>query len=512
MAPTPTPHARRDPIRGALRAPRSSLWLIVGALLWVVGCGAPGGQGDDTSAAADSVAVAPAGELPDNPGPEATGPEEDSTVVADVADANGRDGIAEPVEVPADPPTFRHPEHVRGIYLNAWTAGSSRRVEALIALAHRTEINTFVIDIKDASGYVSHASAVPLAREVGATGQIRIPDLPGLLRRLSTEGIYPIARIVVVKDPLLVAARPDLAVQDTAGGVWVDGKDIRWLNPYDHEVWDYHVDLAREVARLGFPEIQWDYVRFPDAPRSELERATFPGGEGISKPDGIRAFLNYAREQLADLGVVVTADVFGVTTSAEDVGIGQVWERFIDVVDVAQPMVYPSHYWKGSFGIAEPNAHPYEVVKRALSDARRRSQEVEGAGATRPWLQAFTLGKPPYGPPEIRAQIQAAYDVGIEEWILWNPSSHYEEGALEPVGGFPVEPDILVAGQVVPVSERYDALQRATAQERDSVRDVPAAEVPPDTAASTGPVPDTAATGPASSPPDTSHAVRRPGS
>ncbi|HZD03746.1 MAG TPA: putative glycoside hydrolase, partial [Longimicrobiales bacterium] len=335
--------------------------------------------------------------------------------------------------------------------------------------------------IKDASGYVSYATGVPLAREVGATGQLRIHDLPGLLRRLSEEGIYPIARIVVIKDPILVAARPDLAVQDTAGGVWIDGKDIRWLNAYNREVWDYQVDLAREVARLGFPEIQWDYVRFPDAPRRELDRAAFPGSDGMSKPEAIRAFLGYSRERLSDLGVVVTADVFGVTTSARDVGIGQIWERMIDAVDVALPMVYPSHYWKGSFGIAEPNAHPYEVVKRALSDALERSAKVEGAGATRPWLQAFSLGKPPYGPPEIRAQIQAAYDVGIREWILWNPASRYEEGALEPVGGFPSEPRILVAGQVVPVSRREEVLREATAAERDSTGAVPATEVPPDT-------------------------------
>jgi hypothetical protein len=337
-------------------------------------------------------------------------------------------------------------------------------MDELIELARRTEINAFVIDIKDASGYVSHRSRVPMAREVGATGELRIGDLPGLLERLSREGIWPIARIVIVKDPRVAEARPDLAVQDTAGGVWVDGKGIRWLNAYHPEVRAYHLELAREVAAMGFPEIQWDYVRFPDAPRHELERAVFPGAGEVSKSKAIREFLETSRAALREeYGAVVTADVFGVTTTARDVGIGQVWEDFIDVVDVALPMVYPSHYWSGSYGIETPNAYPYAVVRRALADARERSREVEGAGAVRPWLQAFTLGEPQYGPPEIRAQMEAAYDLGIREWILWNPSSRYDEAALEPVGGFESEPRIRIVGRVVPLSEGKELWRLARA-------------------------------------------------
>ncbi|HEX9885661.1 MAG TPA: putative glycoside hydrolase, partial [Longimicrobiales bacterium] len=378
-------------------------------------------------------------------------------------------------------PTFARPERVRGIYLNAWTAGSERRLEALLDLARKTEVNSFVIDIKDASGYVSHSTAVTMARDIGATGEIRIRDLNGLLARLAEEDVYPIARIVIVKDPILVAARPDLAVRDTAGGVWVDSNDIRWLNPHDRVVWSYHLDLAREVALLGFPEIQFDYVRFPDAPSTDLDRAHYPGAGDRSAPETIRAFFEYAREYLSDLDVVLTADVFGVTTSSRDVGIGQVWERFIDVVDVALPMVYPSHYWSGSFGIEDPNAHPYEIVYRALDDARRRSEAMPGAGTTRPWLQAFSLGEPPYGAPEVRAQIQAGYDVGMEEWFLWSPASRYQEDFFEPVDGFREEPLIRVAGRLVPVSQRFRALEEASAAERDSTRVVPPVEVKPDT-------------------------------
>jgi hypothetical protein len=372
-----------------------------------------------------------------------------------VADA----GVAVEPRPPAEVPHFERPEHVRGLYLNAWAAGSARRIEDLTALARRTEINSFVVDIKDASGYVSHRTAVPLANKIGATGEIRIRDLPGLLRRLKAEGIYPIARIVIVKDPILTAARPDLAVQDTAGGPFRDEKGIVWVNPYNHEVWDYEVALAREVARMGFPEIQWDYIRFPDIPGAEKGRVVYPGANGRTQPEAIADFMAYSRKQLGDLGVRVTADVFGVTTSAtRDVGIGQVWERFIGSIDVALPMVYPSHYWKGSFGYQTPNAYPYEVVRRALRDALRRSADVPDAGAVRPWLQDFSLGKPPYGAPEVRAEIQAVYDAGIQEWILWNPGSHYTEAALEPEGGFREEPTIRVATRIVPVSKRWEVL------------------------------------------------------
>ncbi len=354
---------------------------------------------------------------------------------------------------------FPRPKAVRGLYVNAWAAGSNGRMRALMDMALRTEVNSLVIDIKDASGYLSHHTEVALAHEIGATGEIRIRDLPGLLVQLEDERLYPIARIVIVQDPILAKYRPELAVADTAGGVWVDSKGIVWLNAYEREVWDYHIAIAREVAGLGFPEIQFDYVRFPDAPEDDMARAVFGGSNGRAKADAIREHLDYVRRELADLNVRLTVDVFGVTTSANrDVGIGQVWESMIDRVDAALPMVYPSHYWEGSFGFTVPNAHPYEIVVRALRDAQRRSARVDGAGETIPWLQDFSLGQPPYGAAEVRAQIQATYDAGIEEWILWNPGSRYTEGALEPVAGFENEPLIRIGGTLAPVSRRHAVL------------------------------------------------------
>jgi hypothetical protein len=420
---------------------------------------APAGEAGISGQQAGSPATLPTGDV---------AADEAATADAATEDAPAEGGPPDAAQAASDGsrPTFERPDSLRGLYLNAWAAGSSTRMDALIDLARRTEVNAFVIDIKDATGFVSHRSDVPAVAEVGADQEIRIRDLPALLRRLEGEGIYPIARIVIVKDPLLAAARPELAIQDTAGGIWIDSKDIVWLNLYNEGVWDYHVDLAREVAEMGFPEIQWDYVRFPDAPASDLARALFPGDSIGPRAEAVRAFLGSSRDDLREsgLGVRVTADVFGVTTIfRRDVGIGQLWESFIDQVDAALPMVYPSHYWEGSFGFDVPNAHPYEVVYESVEYAMGRSEIVDSAGPVSgeivPWLQDFTLGSPRYEGPEVRAQIQATYDAGASDWILWNPGSSYTEEALRPADGWEDEPLVRIGTRIVPVGERFEALQ-----------------------------------------------------
>ena len=451
----------RRPIAADLLSPLRLSIRSLSALLIAALCAACVGEraseGGAPAVPMGAEPVAGVGRAPDvetSAQPAAATAGESGTPTAGTADV----ALAPP---PGPRPTFVRPEHVRALYLNAWASGSRKRVGELIEVARRTEVNAFVIDVKDASGYVSHRSSVPLVREVGATGEIRIGDLPALLSRLEAEGIYPIARIVIVRDPILAAARPGLAVQDAAGGPWRDGDGTVWVNIAKREVWDYNVALAEEVARMGFPEIQWDYVRFPDAPRAQMASARFPGLDG-PKPEAVRAFLGYADERLDALGLDVanTADVFGITTTTNDVGIGQVWDRFVDRVDVVLPMIYPSHYYRGSFGYQRPNSFPYEVVRAAVVGALDRSSAVPGAGRLRPWLQDFDLGPPAYGAPEVRAQIQALYDLGVKEWVLWNAGSRYTEDALQPVEGWKEEPRIRVADRVVPMSQRFAALAK----------------------------------------------------
>ncbi len=353
--------------------------------------------------------------------------------------------IAPPAKVGANrfpevaAPLVPKPDAVRGIYLNAWAAGSSRRRAQLLKLAAESEINTFVIDVKEA-GEVSYRSGVALARAIGADRSY-IPNPRRLLSELRAAGIYPIARIVIFKDPILALHRPDWAIQGADGTLWRDNRDEFWVDPYNREVWDYNIALAREAVLLGFSEVQWDYVRFPDVPARFMRSAVFPARAGRSRAQAIREFLRYSREALADLGVPITADVFGLTVSVQDdLGIGQNWEQMADVTDALLPMVYPSHFAKGSYGIPVPNADPYQTVRTALEYAVRRSATLDGAATIRPWLQDFSLGWPSYGPAEVRAQIQATYDAGLTEWILWNPGSRYTAAALAPRDGEP--PDL----------------------------------------------------------------------
>ena len=320
------------------------------------------------------------------------------------------------------------PEHVRGIYLNAWAAGSPTKRRQLIELAQRTEINAFVIDVKE-GGWISYPSNVPLSKQLG-TSEKYIPDVRRVLRELRDAGIYPIARIVVFKDPVLAEKKPEWAIRHVDGGVWKDNKGNLWVDSFNRDVWDYNIAIAREAVKLGFAEVQWDYVRFPDVPASYKRTSVWPARNGRALDDGIRQFLLYARDELADLEVPLTADVFGLTVTFTDMGIGQKWEKMVDAVDVLLPMVYPSHYQAGNYGLKSPNASPYETVKRAMDDAVRRSAPFAQRATIRPWLQDFTLGPPRYGPDQVRAQIRAVYDAGLTEWVLWNPGSRYTVGAL----------------------------------------------------------------------------------
>jgi hypothetical protein len=330
------------------------------------------------------------------------------------------------------------PDVVRGIYLNAWAAGSATKLARLIALANRTEINAFVIDVKE-GGEVSYRSRVPLVRQIGAD-RAYIRDVRAMLSELAANNVYAIARIVVFRDQNLAAARPDWAVRHVNGGKWVDREGNAWVDSFNKDVWDYNIAIAREALELGFSEIQWDYVRFPDVPQSLMRTASWPARAGRTKADGIREFLLYSRAQLESYNVPVTADVFGLTVSVrDDLGIGQSWDKMVDATDVLLPMVYPSHFARGTYGVANPNASPHDIVLRAMQHAVRRTADVANAATIRPWLQDFTLGSPRYTAVHVRAQIDAVYAAGLKEWVLWNPASNYTETALREGDG--VMPD-----------------------------------------------------------------------
>jgi hypothetical protein len=330
------------------------------------------------------------------------------------------------------------PPPVKALYVNAWAFGS-RKLWHLVRLADSTEINAFVVDVKDDTGCLLYDSQVQVARQIGATRCLRARDARARLDTLREHGIYAIARIVVAKDPLLAERRAQWSVQQRdvqGGGLWRDRIGSAWVDAYNDSVWIYAAQLAEEAVRLGFDEVQFDYVRFPDEPLEVMATAFFPSRRpGETQRAAVRASVAMLTQRLEPLGVPVTFDIFGLTASATgDLGIGQVWEDFIAVADVVLPMVYPSHYYRGAYGYDRPNANPYAIVKNALREALERSQPHAKSAAIRPFLQAFTLGRrlPRYTPHEIREQIRAAEELGIMSWVLWNPRSVYQRDALRP--------------------------------------------------------------------------------
>ena len=380
-----------------------------------------------------------------------------------------------PEPPPPEPPATREtaPPIIRGIYVSAYAAGTPAHRERLLALADSTEINTFVVDVKDDDG-IRYVSELPLAKEV-SKGTIPLRELKPLVDTLVAHGIHPIARVVVFKDRYLAPARPEWAIRTPGGELWIDKAGNRWMSPWDERVWDYNIRVAEEAARAGFREIQFDYVRFPEAYRSLPKQVhARENGERI---EAIAGFLAEARRRLHPLGVTVAADLFGLSMNeASDVGIGQQWETLSAIADHLLPMVYPSHYFPTHLpGIRTPNRMPYETVFTSVGMGVIRNRRMREAGHTParivPWIQAFSASwvdrNYPYGPDQARAQKQALYELGLEDWIFWNAASKYEsiagglERETEPRAGRFDPPQRLVR-----LVDRFDREGAAEARER----------------------------------------------
>jgi hypothetical protein len=342
------------------------------------------------------------------------------------------------------------PAEVKAIYFTSWNAATPSRLEEAIRLIKNTELNAIVINIKEETGTIAFNTRSPLIKALKAE-EVRLTDFPALINRLHKEGIYVIARIVVFQDQHLPKVRPELAVRNAkTGEVWRDRKGLTWLDPASKEVWDYHIEIAREAARMGVDELNFDYIRFPSDGNLSLLR--YPIWDGVKpKHEVIREFFGYLRKELGNLGIPLSADIFGLTTvNADDLGIGQILEHALRYFDFVSPMVYPSHYASGFIGYKNPALYPYEVIKYSLDKAVMRRNALLSATSTddilvgkpehqapvrgeiRPWLQAFNLGAD-YTPQMIRKEIQAVYDAGLTAgWYLWNPSNVYNAAALLP--------------------------------------------------------------------------------
>ncbi|UUZ93874.1 putative glycoside hydrolase [Paenibacillus sp. P25] len=319
---------------------------------------------------------------------------------------------------------------VKGIYATAHSAGGSR-LNTLLKLIDDTELNAMVVDIKDDWGYITYDTGNPELNAMETTQKI-IPDMGKLMSTLQEHQVYPIARIVVFKDTVLAKKRPDLSYLNPDGSLWGNSKNPpdSFVNPYKKEVWDYNVAVAKEAAKAGFKEIQFDYVRFPEGFETRADKLIYDKDER-TRIEAVAEFVKYAREQLSPLGVRVSVDIFGYAASVPAAeGIGQDFQKISQNVDVICPMIYPSHYSTGWFGAKVPDAQPYTTIDGASKDTHKKLDPLDQLKPViRPWIQDFTATWVPghirYGKQEVEEQIRALKDNGIDEFLLWNAVNTY---------------------------------------------------------------------------------------
>jgi len=323
---------------------------------------------------------------------------------------------------------FTHKE----LYLSFYGIGDRTIRESALELLQETELNALVIDVKGDRGMIPYKSAIPLATEVGAQRIITVKDAGGLIKSLREKGVYTIARIVVFKDNLLALKRPDLATRSQHGEIWRDRENLAWVDPFKKEVWDYNIDIAIEAAQYGFDEIQFDYVRFPDA---VAPQCSVPNTQE-NRVKAISGFLMEARKRLLPYNVFLSADIFGyVCWNLNDTHIGQTLEDLTSHVDYLSPMLYPSGFQYGIPGYRIPVTNPYEIVHLSLKRAQERTRLP--SVRFRPWLQAFrdyAFDKRYFADKEIRDQINAGEKFGSHGWMLWNPQNIYSRVGLKREG------------------------------------------------------------------------------
>lgn len=335
------------------------------------------------------------------------------------------------------PPLVFTPEEnvqARGIYMTSNSAGIPDRLDNLAAICAESGMNAVVIDIRT-ENEITMTNWIDFADEWGVSKNF-MPDIEAVMTVLDENGIYPIARMVTFLDGYTAEFRPELYIHNKDGSLWAgpvhNGKRYPWLNPYNRETWDYVLTYAKAAAELGFKEIQFDYVRF--AATSSLEDADFGETGGLSRTEVIAAFLQYAKDELRPYKVKISADVYGTIINSDlDAGIvGQDYATLARILDAICPMVYPSHFASGTFGIAHPDTEPYDMIYQSMLKSTERLSSIpeEERAVVRPWLQDFTASwvKPylSYGAKERAAQIQAVYDAGLTEWLLWDPGNRYE--------------------------------------------------------------------------------------
>lgn len=338
------------------------------------------------------------------------------------------------------------PNEVKAIYMTSWVAGTTDWRNELISYIEDSELNSIVIDIKDDTGRISFEVNDPELYEV-ASFERRIADIDSLIETLHEKDIYVIGRVSVFQDPYFVTKHPELAVRRASDrGIWQDRKGLTWLDAGSREVWEYAVSIAREAHSRGFDEINFDYIRFPSD--GNMRDIYYPESEGKERAVVLESFFKYLHTEVGD-EMPISADLFGLVTYADDdLGIGQEIMRAVPYFDFISPMIYPSHFASGTFGYSSPASQPYEIIFGSMETAVTRLTATSTAtlitvGTTtntvyepresfpkeklRPWLQDFDLGAD-YGKAEVEAQIRALEALGLNSYMIWDPSNRYTRG------------------------------------------------------------------------------------
>lgn len=330
---------------------------------------------------------------------------------------------------------FAYPDAVRGIYVTGPSAGGSRFL-SLLKLVETTDLNAMVIDIKDDRGNLTYKPEKGSPYEDIARNYIENPRK--LLEILEEKSIYPIARIVVFKDSVLAKGYPKLSFKEN-GKVWTNDNGEAFVNPFLKEVWEYNVNIAKKAAELGFQEIQFDYVRFPEGfeyydKKLDYKKGKYgdPGIDNVERRvEAVTDFIAYAKKELAYYDVDVAVDIFGYAATIPDTpGIGQNFVKIAKNVDVISAMIYPSH-WTSYFGIPFPDKEPYRLVSEYAKVENEVLAKLKNPPVSRPWIQDFEApwlysGAPTqYGKVEVEAQIRALKENGINEFLVWNAGNSY---------------------------------------------------------------------------------------
>ncbi|QOP43594.1 GTP-binding protein [Sulfurimonas sediminis] len=319
------------------------------------------------------------------------------------------------------------PIHVKALYLTFWGASNnSGTLKKILRLIEKTEANAVVVDVKNEYGSTQFWTGFKQANEYGAYKQRTNRDIKKFIKTMKERHIYTIARIVTFKDELQASHNIDYAIKKNTK-IWRNHDNMAWVDPFDKRAHNYAISIAEEAAKVGYDEINFDYIRFPAKKGLQFcQQSTQP-----SRIKAIEGFLKEAQKRLKKYGVFISVDTYGnICWAKDDNGIGQTVTSLADYADYLCPMLYPSGFSSGSFYFKYPAKHPYEVVYRSI----KKIQDRIPSNRVRPWLQYFkdyTSSRKAYKREEIQAQIKAAEDIGANGWMLWSPSSKYHQEYLQ---------------------------------------------------------------------------------